>query len=116
MIKTIIIDDEVHCQKTLSMLLEEFCPDVQLLEICPSAKKGLEPIEKLHPDLVFLDIEMPVMNGFSLKEVLISLNDTARINRLNKLSNEYLLLLSDNSAGGTEVILTIPVIQYAAST
>ena len=70
MIKTIIIDDEVHCQKTLTMLLEEFCPDVQLLEKCLSAKKGLEAIEKLHPDLVFLDIEMPVMNGFELLEQL----------------------------------------------
>jgi two-component system LytT family response regulator len=70
MIKTIIIDDEVHCLKTLSMLLEEFCPDVQVLEKCPSAKKGLDSIEKLRPDLVFLDIEMPVMNGFELLEQL----------------------------------------------
>lgn len=68
MIKAIIIDDEVHCLKALSMLLEEHCPDVQVLEKCPSAKKGLEAIEKLRPDLVFLDIEMPVMNGFELLE------------------------------------------------
>jgi len=70
MIKAIIIDDEVHCLKALSMLLEEYCPDIQLLEKCPAAKKGLEAIEKLRPDLVFLDIEMPVMNGFELLEQL----------------------------------------------
>lgn len=68
MIKAIIIDDEVHCLETLSLLLKEFCPDVQLLEQCRSAKKGLEAIEKMKPDLVFLDIEMPVMNGFELLE------------------------------------------------
>ena len=70
MIKAIIIDDEIHCLKALSMLLEEFCPDIQLLEKCPSAKKGLEAIEKFRPDLVFLDIEMPTMNGFELLEQL----------------------------------------------
>lgn len=66
MIKAIIIDDEVHCLETLSLLLKEFCPDVQLLEQCRSAKKGLEAIAKHKPDLVFLDIEMPTMNGFEM--------------------------------------------------
>lgn len=70
MIKAIIIDDEIHCRKALSMLLEEHCPDIQVLENCPSAKKGLEAIEKFRPELVFLDIEMPVMNGFELLEQL----------------------------------------------
>jgi two-component system LytT family response regulator len=68
MIKAIIIDDELHCQETLSLLLKEHCPNVQLLEQCRSAKKGLEAIEKLNPDLVFLDIEMPAMNGFEMLE------------------------------------------------
>ncbi len=68
MIKAIIIDDEVHCLETLSLLLSEFCPDVQLVDQCRSAKKGLEAIEKIKPDLVFLDIEMPAMNGFEMLE------------------------------------------------
>lgn len=68
MIKSIIIDDELHCRETLELLLNEFCAGVQLLEKCSSAKKGLEAIEKFKPDLVFLDIEMPVMNGFELLE------------------------------------------------
>ncbi len=70
MIKALAIDDEIHCLKALGMLLEEHCPDIQLLETCASAKKGLEMIERLRPDLVFLDIEMPVLNGFELLEQL----------------------------------------------
>ena len=66
MIKAITIDDEGHCLETLSLLLKEFCPEVQLLDQGRSAKKGLDSIEKHKPDLVFLDIEMPVMNGFEL--------------------------------------------------
>ena len=68
MIKSIIVDDEVHCIDTLSILLADYCPEVEVMEKCMSAKKGLEAIESLHPDLVFLDIEMPVMNGFELLE------------------------------------------------
>jgi len=68
MIKAIIIDDEVHCIDTLSILLADYCPDVEVVDKCLSAKKGLEAIEKLSPSLVFLDIEMPVMNGFELLE------------------------------------------------
>ena len=68
MIKSIIIDDEQHCLDTLSLLLKEYCPDVQLLEECRSAQKGLEAISKHQPELVFLDIEMPSMNGFEMLE------------------------------------------------
>jgi two-component system, LytTR family, response regulator len=68
MIKAILIDDEVHCLDTLNILLNDYCPQVQVMEQCVSANKGLEAIEKMQPDLVFLDIEMPLMNGFELLE------------------------------------------------
>ena len=69
MIKAILIDDEVHCLDTLSILLNEYCPQVEVMERCGSAKDGLVAIEKHQPVLVFLDIEMPVMNGFELLEM-----------------------------------------------
>jgi two-component system LytT family response regulator len=68
MIKAIIIDDEVHCIDTLSMLLKEYCPEVKVIEQCHSAKQGLEAIKNNMSDLVFLDIEMPSMNGFEMLE------------------------------------------------
>ena len=68
MIKAILIDDEVHCLDTLNILINDYCPGVGVMEQCMSAKKALEAIEKNRPELVFLDIEMPVMNGFDLLE------------------------------------------------
>ena len=68
MIKAILVDDELHCLDTLSMLLKDFCPEVHIIEKCRSGKAALEAIEKLKPSLVFLDIEMPAMNGFEMLE------------------------------------------------
>jgi two-component system, LytTR family, response regulator len=68
MINAILVDDEAHCLDTLSILLKDYCPEVEILEQCSSAKKALIAVEKYHPALVFLDIEMPIMNGFELLE------------------------------------------------
>jgi two-component system, LytTR family, response regulator len=70
MVNAILIDDEKHCLETLRMLLNRYCKDVHIIEECSSPKKGLEAIAKHRPDLVFLDIEMPVMNGFDLLQQL----------------------------------------------
>lgn len=74
MIKAILIDDEMHCLKTLDILLKEYCANVQVLEKCSDAATGLKAIETHKPDLVFLDIEMPQMNGFEMLERLPQIN------------------------------------------
>jgi two-component system LytT family response regulator len=76
MIKAVIIDDEMHCRKTLGMLLKEYCPEVQVIEQCDNGETGIEVIRKLNPDLVFLDIEMPHMNGFEMLEKLSEISFT----------------------------------------
>jgi class 3 adenylate cyclase/CheY-like chemotaxis protein len=68
MINAILIDDEVHCLDTLSMLLADYCPEVEIIDRCLSPKTGVEAVKTKKPDLVFLDIEMPAMNGFELLE------------------------------------------------
>lgn len=74
MINAIIIDDEMHCRKALGMLLKEYCPHVQVTDQCSDAESGLTAIQRLKPDLVFLDIEMPNMNGFEMLEKIPQIN------------------------------------------
>ena len=68
MIKAILVDDEAHCLGTLSILMKEYCPEVQIVDKCRSAKAALEAIGESKPSLVFLDIDMPLMTGFELLE------------------------------------------------
>lgn len=64
----ILVDDEKHCRDVLGLLLHRYCPQVNLLASCAGGQEGLEAIEQHHPDVVFLDIEMPGMGGFDLLE------------------------------------------------
>ena len=74
MIKAIIVDDEPNCCEILSTLLERYCPQVKVADICHSGEAALSAIIEINPDIVFLDIEMPFMNGFELLERLQSVN------------------------------------------
>jgi len=65
-LRTLIIDDETHVRRSLSLMLEEECPNVVIVGTADSVKSGLEAIEKHHPDLVLLDIKMADGTGFDL--------------------------------------------------
>ncbi|HEX8529819.1 MAG TPA: LytTR family DNA-binding domain-containing protein [Cytophagales bacterium] len=68
MLKVIIIDDEPDCVRLLAHELATHCPQVQVVGQTSSSEEGLRLIQVLAPDLVFLDIEMPRLNGFQLLE------------------------------------------------
>jgi two-component system LytT family response regulator len=70
MISAIIVDDEPYSCKALATLLERYCPEVNVVDICYSAATAIQSIKDRNPQLVFLDIEMPLMNGFELLEQL----------------------------------------------
>src|SRR4029078_7457696 len=74
MLRSIIIDDEPQNAAILRNDLVQYCPSVEVASVCHSAKEGIMAIKKEKPDLVFLDIEMPWMNGFEMLEVLGDIN------------------------------------------
>ena len=63
--KAIIIDDERLARNELRKLLLEF-PQIEVMDEASNAKEGIEKIETLQPDLIFLDIQMPGKTGFDL--------------------------------------------------
>jgi two-component system LytT family response regulator len=71
-VRVIIVDDEPLSRKRLRQLLETQ-PNVEIAAECASASETLAAISELKPDVVFLDIQMPDMNGF---EVVAALQNT----------------------------------------
>ena len=72
-LKAIIVDDEPYCCEALATLLEDI-PEVQVEAIAHNGVDALNAIKKYSPDIVFLDVEMPKMNGFEMLEQLPSVN------------------------------------------
>ncbi|HEX6849445.1 MAG TPA: LytTR family DNA-binding domain-containing protein [Chitinophagaceae bacterium] len=74
MLRAIVIDDEPQNAMILKNDLVTHCPSVDVIAVGYSAKEGIMAIKKEKPDLVFLDIEMPWMNGFEMLEMLDDIN------------------------------------------
>ncbi|WP_167610134.1 LytR/AlgR family response regulator transcription factor [Maribellus sediminis] len=73
-IRAIIVEDEKSNRENLAKILDEYCKNVELVALCSSAIEGRKAISELQPDLIFLDIEMPGGNGFSMLESLEQIN------------------------------------------
>lgn len=74
MLHAIIIDDEPDNVQLLSLQLNMYCPNVKVVAECTKSEDGLAAIRRLNPDVVFLDIEMPRMNGFELLQQIDPIN------------------------------------------
>jgi len=96
--KTLIIDDEQLARQRLVRLLKPY-EDIDIIGEAVNGQDGLEKIEKLQPDLIFLDIEMPVFNGFEMlsqlkhqpKVVFTTAYDQYAIKAFEEDSIDYLL-------------------------
>jgi two-component system LytT family response regulator len=66
MLTAIIIDDEQMGRIALKQKLKDYCPDIRLVGEAKNGEEGIVLIESLHPDIVFLDIEMPRLGGFDM--------------------------------------------------
>lgn len=83
--KILIVDDEPHIRALLEQTLEDFeDEDVEILT-AKDGQEGLEIITEEQPDLVFLDVMMPKMNGFDVCET---------VKHKLKLSNVYIVMLT----------------------
>lgn len=74
MIKAVLLDDELHCTKTLEILLGQHCPQVAIQAIFNHPLEAIEYLKKNTIDVLFLDIEMPFLNGFDLLSRLDPVN------------------------------------------
>lgn len=70
MLNAVIVDDEVAAIKSIELIATKYCPEVRILGNAQSAADGVSLILRTNPDLVFLDIEMPLGSGFDLLEAI----------------------------------------------
>ncbi len=66
-IRTLIVDDEPLARRNLRLLLEKD-PQIEILDECRNGREAVKAINALSPDLIFLDIQMPEMDGFDVLE------------------------------------------------
>lgn len=74
MFKALIIDDESKARNALKNLLAQYCQSVEVVGEADCVKAGIETIQKLNPDVVFLDVQMPDGTGFDLLEQIKDIN------------------------------------------
>ena len=69
MIKVMIVDDEQHARDELASLLKD-AEDIDIIASCANALEALKLFNRLHPQVLFLDIQRPVVDGFELLSMI----------------------------------------------
>ena len=96
----IIVDDELHGRENLKKIIESYCPEVEILGLADSVVNAKKLVAVLKPDAVFLDISMPVLDGFDFLEeyddrdfivVFVSAHEEFGINAVKAGAADYLL-------------------------
>jgi two-component system LytT family response regulator len=66
----VIVDDEAAGRENLKLLIDSYCPDLTVIALAESAVDAKNAVADLKPDVVFLDINMPVLDGFDFLDSL----------------------------------------------
>jgi len=74
MLKVLLIDDEERATDALRLIIEKMVPEIRQVFVCNDSRKAAEMIHACQPGLVFLDIQMPHLNGFQLLEKMPNKN------------------------------------------
>jgi two-component system LytT family response regulator len=99
-VSAVIIDDDLLCRELLNDLLQKHCPAITVKELCKNAEAGLTAVARWQPEIIFLDIEMPGMNGFDMlrqlpslqsEVIFITAHDRYAINAIRFSALDYLL-------------------------
>ena len=100
MIRTIIIEDEPVSRDMLMLMLQRHADDIEIVDCCSNPTDGIDSIASHQPDLIFLDIQMPKMNGFDMLRKVNPINfevifttafDQYAINAIRVSALDYLL-------------------------
>lgn len=70
MLTAIIIDDETSSRNSLRKKLATHCTEITIVDECENGEEGIKSIEEKNPDIIFLDVEMPRVNGFTMLQQL----------------------------------------------
>lgn len=107
-LRVLLVDDSpvIHSllQKVLEKTEHQVCGDAM------NGKEGLEMYQTLLPDLVFMDISMPVMNGIEAAESIKKLNQDAKIIMLSAMGDDE--VIEEAKAKGIDVFLKKPFDDY----
>jgi two-component system LytT family response regulator len=99
-LSAIIVDDELHGRENLRKIIQNYCPEIEILGCADSVLSAKELINIHRPDVVFLDINMPVLDGFDFLEeyenrdfmvVFVSAHEEFGINAVKVDATDYLL-------------------------
>jgi two-component system LytT family response regulator len=84
-IKALIIDDEELARELVKNYLKNV-PEIDIIGECSNGFEGIKSIQELKPDLIFLDIQMPKLNGFEMLEILDEIPEVIFITAHNQFA------------------------------
>ncbi|MFT5821298.1 MAG: two-component system LytT family response regulator [Crocinitomix sp.] len=96
----VIVDDEAKARENIKILIEDYCPEIELVNSFSNPKEGLSFLLRESVDLLFLDIRMPEMTGFELlenfiqkrpKTIIVSAHENYGIEAVKAGAFDYLL-------------------------
>jgi len=89
--KVLVIDDSAFMRRLFTKTINND-PELEVIDTARNGKKGLEKIKKLNPDVITLDVEMPVKNGLETLEEIVKMDDPVQVIMVSAVDNRETVL------------------------